>query len=119
MGGHSLTGGQKQRLAIARAIYDDPVYIVMDEPNASLDEDGENKLCELIVQLKEQGALVIFSTHRPRLVAVADLALVLHDGGQVAFGPVKDVISSSKRRISAPTATAVAAPQPSPSTPEA
>lgn len=119
MGGHSLTGGQKQRLAIARAIYDDPVYIVMDEPNASLDEDGENKLCELIVQLKEQGVLVIFSTHRPRLVAVADLALVLHDGGQIAFGPVKDVIASTKRRINAPATTAVAAPQASPSTSEA
>lgn len=102
MDGFNLTGGQKQRLAIARAIYGDPVFIVMDEPNASLDEDGENKLCELIVQLKQQGTLMIFSTHRPRLVAVADLALVVHDGGQIAFGPVKDVIASAKRRITPP-----------------
>lgn len=113
MGGHRLTGGQKQRLAIARAIYGDPVYIVMDEPNASLDEDGENKLCELIVAMKAQGALVIFSTHRPRLVAVADLALVLHDGGQIAFGPVKEVIASTKRRINAPPTTTATAPRPS------
>lgn len=115
MGGHSLTGGQKQRLAIARAIYDDPVYIVMDEPNASLDEDGETKLCDLIEQLKQQGSLIIFSTHRPRLVSVADLALVLHDGGQIAFGPVKDVIASGKKRINAPPAGAVTGPPSSPS----
>jgi len=119
MGGHTLTGGQKQRLAIARAVYGDPVYIVMDEPNASLDEDAENKLCELIVQLKQQGTLLIFSTHRPRLVAVADLALVLHDGGQIAYGPVKDVIASAKRRLSAPTVPAVAAPPSRPHAQEA
>lgn len=106
--GHALTGGQKQRLAIARAIYNDPVYVVMDEPNASLDEEGERLLVELIAQLKEAGTLVIFSTHRPRLVAAADLALVLHDGGQIAFGPVLDVIEAGRRR-NAPAPTVAAA----------
>lgn len=100
--GHALTGGQKQRLAIARAIYDKPVYLVMDEPNASLDEEGEKLLSDLIAHLKQSGTLVIFSTHRPRLVAAADLALVLLDGGQIAFGPVKDIIASAKIRGTTP-----------------
>lgn len=107
--GHALTGGQKQRLAIARALYQNPVYLVMDEPNANLDEEGERTLCELIEDLKDNGTLVIYSSHRPRIVAAADLALVLHDGGQIAFGRVKDVIEAGrKRRGTALPATATA-----------
>jgi ATP-binding cassette subfamily C exporter for protease/lipase len=109
--GHVLTGGQKQRLAIARAIYNDPVYVVMDEPNANLDDDGERALVELIRQLKEQGTLVIFSTHRPKLVAAADIALVLHDGGQAAFGTLSDVIQGAKQ-LRNPVKTGLAQAQP-------
>lgn len=97
--GHALTGGQMQRLAIARAIYTDPVYIVMDEPNANLDDEGERALTELIQDLKTRGKLVIFSSHRPKLVASADLALVLHDGGQAAFGSLQDVLKTAKNRL--------------------
>ena len=114
--GHVLTGGQKQRLAIARAIYNDPVYVVMDEPNANLDDDGERALVELIKQLKDNGTLLIFSTHRPKLVAAADLALVLHDGGQAAFGTLADVVQGAKQlrgNASAKTAPTAAIAQPS------
>lgn len=108
--GHLLTGGQKQRLAIARAIYNDPVYVVMDEPNANLDDDGERSLVELIGSLKDSGSLVIFSTHRPKLVAAADLALVLHDGGQAAFGSLSDVIQGAKQMRSTASPKAALAP---------
>ncbi len=91
--GHALTGGQKQRLAIARAVYDDPIYLVFDEPNANLDDDGERALAKLILELKARKALVVFSSHRPKLLGVADLALVLKDGQQVAFGPLKEVLT--------------------------
>ena len=116
LSGHVLTGGQKQRLAIARAIYNDPVYVVMDEPNANLDDDGERALVELIKQLKDNGTLLIFSTHRPKLVAAADLALVLHDGGQAAFGTLADVVQGAKQlrgNASAKTAPTAAIAQPS------
>ncbi len=109
--GHVLTGGQKQRLAIARAIYNDPVYVVMDEPNANLDDDGERALVELIKHLKDNGTLVIFSTHRPKLVAAADLALVLHDGGQAAFGSLADVVQGAKQLRSNTTAPKAAIAQ--------
>ena len=114
--GHALTGGQRQRLAIARALYDDPVYLVMDEPNANLDADGENALVQLITDLKAQGTLVIYSTHRPSLVAAADLALVLHDGAQIAFGPVRDVVEANRRRKlpQAPASASLSTPAPAP-----
>lgn len=97
--GHALTGGQKQRLAIARAIYGDPVYVVMDEPNANLDDDGERALIRLVLELKKRGALLIFSSHRPRLVGVADNALVLKDGQQIAFGPLNEVLAKLKNTV--------------------
>lgn len=96
--GYALTGGQMQRLAIARALYPDPIYVVMDEPNANLDDDGERALTELISELKSRGRLVIFSSHRPKLVSSADLALVLHDGGQAAFGSLQKVLELAKSR---------------------
>lgn len=95
--GHVLTGGQKQRLAIARAVYGDPCYVVMDEPNASLDEQGERALIQAIRTLKEAGTTVIFTTHRPDLVNIADNLLVLNGGKQVGFGTVVDMLASARK----------------------
>jgi PrtD family type I secretion system ABC transporter len=95
--GFVLTGGQKQRLAIARAIYGDPCYVVMDEPNASLDEVGERCLLQTIRSLKTAGATVIFTTHRPDLVNVADCLLVLTAGKQIGFGSVADMLSAARK----------------------
>ncbi len=92
--GFALSGGQRQRLAIARALYGSPPYIVMDEPNANLDEIGENALIDAIATLKSQGASVIITTHRPRLIAVADKLLVLRAGRQVGYGPTREMISA-------------------------
>lgn len=95
--GYVLTGGQKQRIALARAVYGDPCYVVMDEPNASLDEQGERALIQAIRTLKESGATVIFTTHRPDLVNIADNLLVLNGGKQVGFGSVVDMLDSARK----------------------
>jgi PrtD family type I secretion system ABC transporter len=90
--GFAMSGGQRQRLAIARALYGDPKYIVMDEPNAALDEVGETVLIEAIRALKAKGSTIIITTHRPRLVAAVDSLLVLQGGKQIGFGSARDMI---------------------------
>jgi len=92
--GFALSGGQRQRLAICRALYGAPKYVVMDEPNANLDEVGESALANAITWLKSQGSAVIITTHRPRLVSVADNLLVLRNGRQVGFGPADEMINA-------------------------
>jgi len=91
--GQALTGGQRQRIAIARAIYGDPVYLVMDEPNASMDDAGEAALMKLIKALKLKKTTVIFTTHRLKLLAVADMMLVLKNGQQMILGPTQEVLN--------------------------
>lgn len=91
--GQALTSGQRQRITIARAIYGDPVYLVMDEPNASMDDAGEAALIRLIKSLKLKKTTVIFTTHRPKLLAAADLLLVLKNGQQLLLGPTQEVLS--------------------------
>ena len=92
--GFALSGGQRQRVAIARAFYGIPKYIVMDEPNANLDEVGESALVQAVSYLKTQGSSIVMTTHRPRLVGVVDSLLVLRNGQQVGFGPAEDMINA-------------------------
>ena len=92
--GFALSGGQRQRLAIARAFYGMPKYIVMDEPNANLDEVGESALVQAVGFLKTQGSAIVMTTHRPRLVSVVDSLLVLRNGQQVGFGPAEEMINA-------------------------
>jgi ATP-binding cassette, subfamily C, bacterial exporter for protease/lipase len=87
-----LSGGQRQRLAIARALYGNPKFVVMDEPNANLDDQGEQALVTAIAHLKKLGSTVVVTTHRPRLIGSVEFLLVLKDGKQVAFGPAQKVI---------------------------
>jgi PrtD family type I secretion system ABC transporter len=109
--GFMLTGGQKQRLAIARAVYGDPCYLVMDEPNASLDEIGERQFVQMVRALKAAGSTVVFTTHRPELINIADMLLVLNGGRQAGFGAVSDMLASARkirdgRQPAAPAKTA-------------
>jgi PrtD family type I secretion system ABC transporter len=122
--GHVLTGGQRQRLAIARALYGTPRYIVMDEPNAALDDASEKALIQLIRALKNDGCTVIFTTHRPSLIGAADRLLVLAQGRQVGFGPVAELLAAVRQAAagveSPPPATAAptgAPPATTPATP--
>jgi ATP-binding cassette subfamily C exporter for protease/lipase len=95
--GYALSGGQRQRLAIARAVYGMPTYVVMDEPNSNLDEPGENALIQTVQALKENGSTVIITTHRPRLVSIVEMMLVLRSGKQVAFGPSKEMLDAVRK----------------------
>lgn len=108
--GFALSGGQKQRIAIARACYGFPKYIVMDEPNANLDEIGENQLVEAINKLKINGTTIIITTHRPRLVGVVDKLLVLRSGLQVGFGPTKVLLESIRNLQGVPVPDSNPAP---------
>jgi len=98
-GGVVLSGGQVQRLALARAVYGKPVLVVLDEPNASLDADGDKALTQAIANLRRQGTTVIVMAHRPSAIAAVDQLLVLKDGKQVAFGPKAEVIQEMTRQV--------------------
>ena len=98
------SGGQRQRLAIARALYGDPSFVVMDEPNANLDEVGEQALIQALRHLHDRGATVVVTTHRPRLIGIVDRMLVLKGGRQVGFGPPKDLFEAVKRAPSSEAA---------------
>ena len=108
--GFMPSGGQRQRLAIARALYGNPRYVVLDEPNANLDEVGEQSLIQAMHHLRKIGSTVIVTTHRPRLIGIVDYMLVLKSGRQVGFGPPKDLFEAVKRQ-QPPGADAVGAPQ--------
>ncbi|MCZ2498672.1 type I secretion system permease/ATPase [Xylophilus sp. Kf1] len=95
--GFSLSGGQRQRLAIARALYGDPAYLVLDEPNANLDEVGEQALIATLHRLRERGATVVVTTHRPRLIGIVDRMLVLKGGRQVGFGTPKELFAAVQK----------------------
>jgi ATP-binding cassette subfamily C exporter for protease/lipase len=88
--GGLLSGGQRQRLALARALYGMPDLVVLDEPNANLDDVGEVALMKAIVELKQAGKTVFMVLHQRNLLALADRVLVLNNGTVAQFG-VMDV----------------------------
>lgn len=92
--GAMLSGGARQRVGLARAIYGDPVFVVLDEPNSSLDEAGDAALASTILQLKSRGTTFVIMTHRTSVLAVADKMLILHEGQNRAFGPKDDVLAA-------------------------
>jgi ATP-binding cassette subfamily B protein len=89
--GVTLSGGQRQRIALARALYGDPFLVVLDEPNANLDSEGEVALQNVLHELKARGAIVVIISHRPAVLDQCDKILVLGNGAQQAFG-ARDVI---------------------------
>lgn len=92
--GNLLSGGQRQRIGLARAIYGDPMLVVLDEPNANLDDMGEAALYKTVQELKAKGKTVFLITHRPGAVAVADRILLLRDGAVQADGPRDAVMAA-------------------------
>ena len=90
--GGRLSGGQIQRIGLARAMYDDPVLLVLDEPNSNLDNEGSIALNKAIRATKEDGRSVLIMAHRPAAIQECDLLLVLENGARRAFGPREDVM---------------------------
>lgn len=106
-GGAALSGGQRQRIALARALYGDPCLIVLDEPNASLDQEGDAALTAALLAARKRGAAVVVITHRASGLAACDRALVLKDGRIAALGPKESVL----RDLMKPAADATAGPR--------
>src|SRR5947207_4237226 len=92
-GGISLSAGQRQRIGLARAVFGDPFLVVLDEPNANLDADGENALTRAIHTLRRNNAVVIVVSHRPSALSALDMAMVLYEGKAIAFGRSQDIFA--------------------------
>jgi len=110
-GGMSLSAGQRQRVGLARAVFGDPFLVVLDEPNANLDTEGEQALTRAIQALRAARSVVIVISHRPSALAALDMALVLYDGKAIAFGRRDEVfarVSHANREIAARRAAASA-----------
>jgi ATP-binding cassette subfamily C protein len=90
--GGRLSGGQIQRIGLARALYGDPVLLVLDEPNSNLDNDGSVALNIAIRQMKEAGRAILIMAHRPAAIQECDLLLMVEDGMRRAFGPRDQVL---------------------------
>ena len=96
LGGAGLSAGQTQRIALARALFGRPQIVILDEPNAHLDADGEQQLVETLTQLKKEGVTIVVAAHRGAVLSVAD-KLALIQGGQLAmFGQLNEVLSAMR-----------------------
>lgn len=100
--GFLLSGGQRQRIGLARALFGDPVFLVLDEPNSNLDFEGEQALSRAIVDARSRAAAVVVIAHRPAITRMADKILVLKDGRVDQLGPRTDVIKTLVPQDSAP-----------------
>ena len=96
--GAFLSGGQRQRVALARAIYGNPKFIVLDEPNSSLDEEGDAALIRTLQYLKSQKTTLIVVTHRTQLLSVIDYVMVMVDGQIKQFGPRDEVLAALQQQ---------------------
>ena len=96
-GGSGLSGGQSQRIGLARALFGDPFLVVLDEPNSNLDNVGEFALQGAIDSVKKRGGIVILVTHRPSILAMVEQVLVLADGRVKKFGAREEVLESVTR----------------------
>jgi PrtD family type I secretion system ABC transporter len=106
-GGMSLSAGQRQRIGLARAVFGDPFLIVLDEPNANLDSEGENALTRAIAILRHNKRIVIVISHRPSALAALNMAMILYDGKAIAFGPSEEIFA----RVRTAQTPAAAVPQ--------
>jgi PrtD family type I secretion system ABC transporter len=108
-GGARLSGGQRQRIGLARAFYGAPPLVVLDEPNASLDSEGEAALLDAIAQAKAAGTTIIFITHHPRMLTAADRLLILRGGRIEAIGPRGELMARLARPAPEPAALPLSA----------
>lgn len=91
--GDALSAGQRRRIALARAMYGQPSFVCLDEPEAHLDRDGEIALAHALGQMKQAGTTVLLAVHKPSLLAHVDKVLVLNEGRIVRFCPAKEIMA--------------------------
>lgn len=100
-GGVALSGGQRQRIGLARALYGAPTFVILDEPNANLDIEGERALVAALTTLRAAAVTVVLITHKLSLLTNTDKTLVLNAGQVAAFGPSEEVLRKLTRGIGA------------------
>jgi PrtD family type I secretion system ABC transporter len=112
--GTRLSGGQRQRIGLARALYGDPMLVVLDEPNSSLDGAGEQALAQALTELKRLGRTILIVAHQPGALRTADTLLVMRNGMVGAYGPrdeiLKQLMVHQPRPAAGPAPTASASP---------
>ncbi len=96
-GGTAVSGGQRQRLALARALYRDPFLVVLDEPNSNLDSDGDAALNNAIQSVRARGGIVVMVTHRPSALTHVELVALMAQGSVQSFGPRDEVLRQLQR----------------------
>jgi ATP-binding cassette subfamily C protein EexD len=106
--GGNLSGGQRQRIGLARALYGNPVLVVLDEPNSNLDEQGELALEKALLQLQAMQTTVLIVTHRNNVLARVSKLMILKDGALVVYGPKDQVIAHLQKQQQAAGASAPA-----------
>jgi len=102
--GASLSAGQVQRIALARALYHEPFLVVLDEPNSNLDAEGEAALTRAVFRVRERGGIVVIIAHHPSVLAAVDTLLVMRGGRMWALGPKDEILPKVLRPVSATTA---------------
>jgi PrtD family type I secretion system ABC transporter len=106
--GHVLSGGQRSRIALARAVYGEPKFVVLDEPNSNLDSLAEQSLLAMVRELKARGVTVVIITHKLNILSYCDDVLVLNNGTVQAFGPRDQIVNRIPRSTAAPALTVIA-----------
>jgi PrtD family type I secretion system ABC transporter len=100
--GGMLSSGQRQRIALARALYCDPFLVVLDEPNSNLDAEGEAALTNAILGIRTRGGIVVVVAHQPNALAGVDVLLVMGRGRQRALGPKAEILRELQRAAAPP-----------------
>ena len=102
--GADMSAGQRQRIALARAVYGWPFLVVLDEPNSNLDAEGEAALTQAIRTLRDRGSIVIVIAHRPSALAAVDMVGVMQNGKLAVFGPKDEVLANQLKSVQRPAA---------------
>ena len=95
--GGALSAGQRQRIALARALFGAPFLVVLDEPNSNLDLEGEEALTQALIGVRNRGGIVILVAHRPSALAAVNLVLIMNEGRVQAFGPRDEILNKLAR----------------------